>query len=115
MTLQVEADNKLRHLPDMIRRILTVCDPEKIILFGSYARGDFTPDSDLDILVIVAGVSSTRAESNRLRKALRGLLVPVDVLVATPEQIQRHRQTLGLIYRPALEEGKVIYERPTLQ
>jgi uncharacterized protein len=111
MAFLVSAEARLELLPEITRRILTVCKPEKIILFGSYARGDYGPDSDLDILVILKGVASTRAESNRLRGALRGLLVPVDIMVATPEQIQQHRQTLGLIYRPALNEGKVIYER----
>ena len=94
------------------RRILAVSQPEKIILFGSFARGDYGPDSDLDLLVILENVDSPRAESNRLRRAMRGLLAPVDILVATPEQIQRHRHTIGFIYRTALDEGKVIYERP---
>jgi predicted nucleotidyltransferase len=112
MTLQIGAESRLDLFPEITRRILTVCKPENIILFGSYARGDYHPDSDLDILVILKGITSTRAESNRLRRALRGLLTPIDILVATPEQIQQHRQTLGLIYRPALEEGIVIYKQP---
>jgi predicted nucleotidyltransferase len=100
-------------LPEITRRILAVSDPEKVILFGSYARGDFGPDSDLDLLVVIDGVDSPRSESIHLRRSLRGLLVPVDVIVATPEQVERHRNTIGLIYRSALAEGKVLYERPT--
>ena len=100
-------------IPEITRRILAVSDPTKIILFGSYARGDFGPDSDLDLLVILEGVDSPRAESINLRRTLRGLLVPVDILVATPEQVERHRNTVGMIYRSALAEGKVLYERPT--
>jgi predicted nucleotidyltransferase len=111
--MSTEAEVRLQLLPEITRRILAVSQPKKIILFGSYARGDFGPDSDLDLLVILDGIDSTRAESNRLRRALRGLLMPIDILVATPQQIERHRQTIGLIYRPALEEGKVIYEQPT--
>ena len=103
----------MERLPEITRRILSVSQPHKIILFGSYARGDFNPDSDLDLLVILENVDAPRAESNRLRRALRGLLVPVDIIVATPEQIERHADTIGLIYRSALIEGKVIYERPT--
>ncbi len=99
-------------LPEITQRILKVSDPEQIILFGSYARGDNGPDSDLDLLVVLRAVQSTRAESNRLRRALRGLLVPVDILVATPEQLERHRNTVGLIYRTVLSEGKLVYERP---
>ena len=99
-------------LPEITQRILKVSDPEQIILFGSYARGDNGPDSDLDLLVVLRAVQSTRAESIRLKRALRGLLVPVDILVATPEQLERHRNTVGLIYRTVLSEGKLVYERP---
>jgi predicted nucleotidyltransferase len=106
-----EAEAHLDLLPEITRRILAVSKPQKIVLFGSFARGDYDPDSDLDLLVILDEVESPRAESNRLRRALRGLLAPIDVVVASRQQVERHRQTIGLIYRPALEEGKVIYER----
>lgn len=105
--------SNLEHLPEITRRILSASDPEKIILFGSYARGDAHLDSDLDLLVIMRGVKSPRSESNRLRRLLRGLLVPVDIIVASAEQVQRHRNTIGLIYQSALNEGKVVYERPS--
>jgi predicted nucleotidyltransferase len=106
------AKNNLELLPEITSRIVRTSNPEKIILFGSYAKGNYRPDSDLDLLVIVDGITSSRQESNRIRRSLRGLLVPVDILVATPEQIERHRRTIGYIYRPAMDEGKVIYERP---
>ena len=99
-------------LPEITQRILAISDPEKIILFGSYARGDYGPDSDFDLMVVLKTVQSTREESTRLRRALRGLLVPIDILVATPEQLERHRNTVGLIYRTVLSEGKILYERP---
>jgi len=108
-----ETISNLEYLPEITRRILNVSQPEKIILFGSFARGDFNPDSDLDLLVILEGVEAPRAESTRLRRALRGILIPVDIIVATPQQIERHRNTIGYIYRTALSEGRVIYERPT--
>jgi len=98
-------------LQEIVRRILAASAPEQIILFGSYARGEAGPDSDLDLLVIERGVEAPRQESVRLRRALRGLLVPIDVVVATPEQIQRHRDTIGLIYGPAVREGQVLYDR----
>jgi predicted nucleotidyltransferase len=100
-------------LGEITRRIRTTTTPEQIILFGSHVRGDATPDSDLDLLVIVKGVTHPRRESTRIRRALRGLLVPVDVIVATPEQIAQYRDTIGLIYGPALREGRVLYERPS--
>jgi len=98
-------------LEEIVRRILAVSDPEQIILFGSYARGEPGPDSDLDLLVIERGTSAPRQGSVRLRRALRGLLIPIDVIVATPQQIRRYRNTPGLIYGPAIREGKVLYDR----
>jgi len=104
----------LDQLPEITRRILGVCNPQKIILFGSYARGGYGPDSDLDLMVVMNQVHSLRSESIRLRRALRGLLAPVDILVATAEQLERHKNTIGLIYQTVLTEGKVIYERPAV-
>lgn len=101
----------LNIIPEITRRLLSVSDPEQIILFGSYARGDFGPDSDLDLMVVMKGIQSPREESTRLRRSLRGLMVPIDVIVATPEQLVRHKNTVGLIYRTVLSEGEIIYER----
>jgi uncharacterized protein len=98
-------------LDEITRRIREVSDPEQIILFGSRARGDFGPDSDIDILVVKAGVDSPRQESVRLRRVLRGLPMPIDVFVATPQHIQQYGNIIGMIYRPAVREGKVLYAR----
>ncbi len=103
--------NLTDRIPEITRRIIETSHPEKIILFGSYARGNFTTDSDLDLLVIVPGIKRLRQESIRVRRALRGLLTPVDIIIATPEQIKRLGKTNGLIYQSALNEGKVLYER----
>jgi hypothetical protein len=62
-------------------------------------------------MVVMDHAAAPRAESTRLRRSLRGLLTPVDIIVATPDQLERHRNTIGLIYRVVLTEGKVIYER----
>jgi len=104
-------DEMDRLLEKVTRRIRTATTPEKIILFGSHVRGGAGPDSDLDLLVIVRDVAHTRQESTRIRRALRGLLVPIDVIVATPEQVAQYRDTKGLVYEPALREGRVLYER----
>ena len=103
--------NLTNQIPEITQRIIQTSNPEKIILFGSYARGDFRTDSDLNILIIVQGVKHLRQESIRVRRALRGLLAPVDIVVATPEQITRLRNEAGLMYKSALSEGKVLYER----
>ncbi|MCJ7626523.1 MAG: nucleotidyltransferase domain-containing protein [Anaerolineaceae bacterium] len=108
----MQLDIEHEKLDEITQRILDVSQPEKIILFGSFARGTSTPNSDLDLLVILKDVDTPRAESNRLRRALRGLLIPIDIIVASPDQIDRYGDAPGLIYRTALKEGVIIYERP---
>ena len=103
--------NLIDQIPEITRRIVETSHPEKIILFGSYARGSLNADSDLDLLVIVPGVKRLRRESIRVRRALRGLLAPVDIVIATPDQIERLGNTNGLVYQTALREGRVLYER----
>ena len=98
-------------LPEITQRIVQTSNPEKIILFGSYARGNFGADSDLDLLIIVPNIQHLRQESLRVRRALRGLLAPVDIVMATSEQINRLGNQAGLVYQSALSEGKVLYER----
>ena len=104
----------LDQLPEITRRIVEISNPRRIIMFGSYARGEQNSDSDLDLMVVLDQIDTPRAECVRLRRALRGLLTPIDILVSTPEQLERHRNTIGLIYRTILNEGKVIYERSTV-
>ena len=103
--------NFLAKLPEITARIVKTSDPEKIILFGSHARGDADVNSDLDLLVIVDGIEQLRKESTRVRRALRGLLIPIDVILASSEQIERLRDEKGLVYHNALAEGKILYER----
>jgi predicted nucleotidyltransferase len=95
-------------LQEIVRRIVAAVQPEKIILFGSAARKEMGPDSDLDLLVIKS-CRNRRETARRIRRKLIGVGVPKDIIVATPEDIERYKDTIGLIYRPALREGKVLY------
>ena len=95
-------------LDEIVRRIVKVAKPEQIIMFGSAARGEMGPDSDLDILVVTA-CDHRRNTARKIRRELFGIGVPIDIIVAKPEDIERHRDSIGLIYRPALREGKVLY------
>jgi predicted nucleotidyltransferase len=98
-------------LAEITRRIRAVSDPEQIILFGSYARGDFGPDSDVDVLVVKDETESTRAEAARIYRVLADLGIPIDVVVVRTAYVQRYSQLVGTVVRPALREGKVLYAR----
>jgi uncharacterized protein len=98
-------------LTEITQRIVAISDPQQIILFGSQARGDAGPDSDLDLLVVKEEVESPRAEAARIYRALAGLRIPVDIIVARSDYVRRHRDVVGTIVRPALREGKVLYAR----
>lgn len=96
-------------LAEVVRRVVEVAHPERIILFGSAARGQGGPDSDLDLLVVKAGVPHRRRLAQQIYSRLVGLDVSVDVLVVTPEDIETFRDQVGTIIRPALEEGREVY------
>ena len=95
-------------LQEIVRRIVAAVQPEKIILFGSAARGEMGPDSDLDFLIITA-CDHRRNTARKIRRRLIGIGFPIDIIVAKPEDIERYRDEIGLIYRLALKEGKVLY------
>jgi predicted nucleotidyltransferase len=96
-------------LAEVVRRIVEVARPERIILFGSAARGEMTPDSDLDVLVVKSGVDHRRRLAQDIYMNLSGVGVGVDVIVLTPEDIEAQRDSVGSIVGPALDEGRVIY------
>ena len=96
-------------LDEVVRRIVEVASPERIILFGSAAQGAAGPDSDLDLLVVKAGVPHRRRLAQEIYSHLVGLEVPVDVLVVTPEDVETFRDKVGTIIAPALREGREVY------
>lgn len=94
-----------------ISAIVETARPRKVVLFGSYVRGEMNRNSDLDILVVTGeDVIDNRKESVRIRRALRGISVPLDIIVVTESQLREHADTPGLIYREALKTGRVVYE-----
>jgi type I restriction enzyme, S subunit len=95
-------------LREIVQRVVKVVAPERIILFGSAARGEMGPDSDVDLLV-VKPCANPRETATAIYRNLRGVGVPVDIVVVTPEDIDRDRDTIGYIIRPALREGRVVY------
>jgi predicted nucleotidyltransferase len=101
-------------LREIIRRIVQVARPEKIILFGSAARGQMGPHSDVDLLVIKRGEFDQSRLVGDIYVNLHGVGQAVDVILVTPEQVERYRNTHCLIIAPALREGKEVYHAPTL-
>ena len=96
-------------LDDIIRRIVEVAQPEKIILFGSAARGEMTRHSDVDLLIIKEG-THRRSLAGRIYENLYGVGAAVDVVVVTPADVERYKDSHALIIKSALREGRAVYE-----
>lgn len=96
-------------LTEIIRRIVEVAQPEQVILFGSAVRGEMGPHSDMDLLVVKSGVHRRRL-AQAIYLNLVGVGQAVDVIVVTPEDLERYRHAIGLIIEPALQEGRVVYD-----
>jgi len=96
---------------DIVRRIVETAQPEKIILFGSRARGDARPNSDFDVLVIKESNEPGYRRDAPLYVALAGLPVEVEVLVYTPQEVAEWAQVPQAFVTTATREGKTVYER----
>ena len=93
----------------LVQRIVEEARPLRIIVFGSAARGEIKQQSDIDILVVMPEGTHRRQTAQFLYRTIRGAGVPFDILVATPSDLEKHKNNIGLIYRTILEEGKVVY------
>ena len=103
---------KVRRLTtEMVRRIVARFQPDRVVLFGSQARGDAAWDSDIDLLVVMPVNGSKRAKQLEVRIALHDVHYPKDVIVVTPDEWAKHKNIPGTIVRPARLEGKVLYEK----
>jgi predicted nucleotidyltransferase len=98
-------------IDEMVRRIVASFSPEKVILFGSHARGEAGADSDVDLLVVLSGPLKRREKRLAIRTALHGMGTAKDVVVVTPEEMNTQKDLAGSIVRPAFLEGRVLYDR----
>lgn len=100
-----------REINAVVRKIVDEFNPEKIILFGSYAYGKPTIDSDVDVLIVMESMDRPAVRAARVYKAVRGKTFPMDILVRTPQELA-HRLEIGDFFiKEIVEMGKVMYER----
>ena len=99
-------------LDELARRIVEAAHPQRIILFGSAARGDMGPDSDLDVLVIMPDGIHRRQTAKTIYRALFDLGWAKDVVVVTEDDVRRYADEPSLVICPALQEGREIYRAP---
>lgn len=93
----------------IVDRVVETANPNKIILFGSAQRGNMGPNSDLDILVVMPPGIHRRKTARSIYRNLIGVGFATDIIVVTEEDIEQYKDNLGLVIKPALEEGKVLY------
>jgi predicted nucleotidyltransferase len=101
-----------RRIQEMVDRIVRRFGPERVILFGSHARGEGGDESDVDLLVVMPVRGSRRRVRLAIRRALHDIPMPKDIIVTTPEDFEWRKDVVGTIERPAAREGEVLYARP---
>ncbi len=98
-------------LHEVARRIVEAFDPERIILFGSYASGEPSPDSDVDLLIVMENGEPPARRSARVAHTLLDIPFPIDIIVRTPEELQ-HRLDIGDYFiQDILDRGQILYEQ----
>lgn len=111
------ADRRVAAIPvqdsirEMVRRIAAQFHPDKIILFGSHARGQAGPDSDVDLLIVMPVEGSKRRKATEIDGILADRTISLDLIVVTPEEFEQACHQVGLVLRPAALDGLVLYDQ----
>ena len=97
-------------LDEVTRRIVESVKPQRVLLFGSAARGRMSKNSDLDMLVIMREPVHRRQTAQKIYRNLHGTGIAIDIIVATEKDLKKYGQRAGTILKSALQEGRVLYE-----
>ena len=105
-------DKAIPFMDQVVNTIVSTVNPEKIILFGSYARGDYEKDSDIDLLVLKKGLKNEREVANNLYLKFfnQKISVPIDIIAVDYDKYYQLNDDVGYIYKTIKREGKVVYE-----
>ncbi len=96
-------------IEEIVRRVTSAVHPLRVILFGSAARGDMSPESDVDLLIVVPDGTRRRDASRKAYRALSGLGLAKDVIVVTESDVKEFGENPSLVIKPAIEEGREVY------
>lgn len=111
MTTLTDRPTDSAQIQEIVHRIVELIQPEKILLFGSRARGQARRESDLDLLVIASSSEPRWCRSAPLYGALSDVLMPMDIMVYTPEEVEDWSEVPRAFVTTAFREGKVLYEK----
>jgi predicted nucleotidyltransferase len=95
----------------LVSKIVDAVHPLEIVLFGSRARAEMSDDSDIDLMVVMPDGTHQREVSRFLYRQIADIDFPIDIIVATPAILQKHKDNIGLVYYYVLKEGKSLYVR----
>ena len=111
-TRTLNKDRKVPFIEQIVNTIVTNAEPDKIILFGSYARGDNKNNSDIDILILKKGLTNERELTNNLYKEFfnNKISIPVDLIAIDYDKYYQLNNDIGYIYKTINREGRIIYE-----
>jgi predicted nucleotidyltransferase len=105
----METETLSEKLDELVRRIVDAVHPLKIVLFGSAARGEVGPESDVDVMVVMPDGTHRRHTAQFLHTRMMGIGLPVDILVATAKDLEMYGDSIGLVCRRVLREGRDLY------
>jgi predicted nucleotidyltransferase len=106
---EIVVDDNL--LNEIVRRLVDAVDPDRIVLFGSRARGDARPDSDIDLLIVKDSNEPPHRRAIPAYRALTGLGVPKDIIWRTPAEVEDWSAVPNYVTTRALHEGRILYEK----